>query len=115
MKGIQNVKNQIKKKRVSFDDYGKDAEHIEEAAEATIKTVESQKTKPAQSEVKSTERRYAKKQAITIHLLEEEIDTLEDINYFRRKNRIKTDRSTIVGDALRLLYDRESKRLKTQF
>jgi len=113
VEGIENVKNQIKKKRVSFDDYGQDTKPIEEAAEATVKTLKPQRTNAPKNEGKATERRYAKKQAITVHLLDEEIDMLEDIHYFRRKQRIKTDRSAIVGAALTLLYEKESRRLKS--
>lgn len=112
MKGIQEVANQLKtKKKITFDEYGdvpKDREEVKTPSPSLKENVPVPAEKAVKS--KSAEPQSSKKSQFTIYLLEEEAEMLDEIHFWRRRQKLKTDRSTIIGEALRQYYKKESKK-----
>jgi hypothetical protein len=98
--GIQDVKEKIKK--LTFEDRN-EALPLGTIAEVA-KPLESRDIKRNKNDIG---RRKAIKNQVTIYLLDDELEMLEELNFQRRKQKIKTDRSAIVGEAIKALYNKQ--------
>ena len=88
--GIEDVKDKIKK--ITFEDRNEVAATANETAE------------PAKAEPQKVDsRRKIKKNQVTAYLLDEELELLDALYIHKRKQKIKTDRSTIIGEAIKTL------------
>lgn len=73
-----------------------------------IKKLNSQNDKAlSRQNAKRLERRKLKKNMITVYLLDEEMEMLDQLHFMRR--RAKIDRSTILAEGLQLLHKKEIK------
>ena len=111
--GIQDTKKDIlsnnKIEKVKFEDR---LESIEPEGKKiqTDKNVKPKNDKKISSlAVKNLERRKASKNQVTAYLLDEELEKLEEIYFARRKKKIKTDRSSIIGEAIESFYNKTIK------
>lgn len=79
------------KKKLSFDDYGMPAQ------QQTSETVKQQAVLPAL------------KTKVTFYLSDEENDMLMDVYVKRIQEKNKTDKSSLIGEAIKLLFKKEMK------
>ncbi|MBP9708974.1 MAG: hypothetical protein KBD78_15160 [Oligoflexales bacterium] len=119
--GIQDTKKDIlgqnKIQKVKFEDRieSMEPQHIEIKNDIDEKTQNNKQLKNKTDKkinslnVKSLERRKASKNQVTAYLLDEELEKLEELYFHRRKNKIKTDRSSIIGEAIESFYNKTIK------
>ena len=103
-----NIKaNMVKhKKKITIED---EDTKVKNATKTPIKAkgkkVSGKKAKPQTEQTTETkERRHLEKHKVTVYLLEEEMLALDNIIVEHIKKRDKRDRSSIMAEALTLLY-----------
>lgn len=115
--GISDATKDILEKKkiekIKFGDTTIEPTEIINENNLTTKTLKQQKSKDFNNKNikslknqnnKSTDRRKASKTQITAYLLDNELEMLEELYFLKRKQKIKTDRSTIIGEAIELLH-----------
>lgn len=112
MTGINDIKDKIKK--LTFEDRN-EMKPPTDITEEMAQVKEVKKNKPQNNKninslnLKNVDRRRASKNQVTAYLLDDELQMLEEIHFERRKQKIKTDRSTIVGEAIKMFYHKTVK------
>ncbi len=107
MSNISKTQKNLKKK-LSLDDYM----HLDEQESRDVvvsNAGESSETDHARetSSAKQTEQSAGSKIKATYYLTEDDHSALTHIYIKRLQNKQKTDRSALIGEAIRLLYDKE--------
>lgn len=108
--GIQETKADIltgkKIEKVRFEDRIEPAQADDLVSDnQKVKTISAKEDKTVRRlNDKNLKRRKENKNQVTAYLLDDELEMLEEMHYLRRKNKIKTDKSTIIGEAIKVFY-----------
>src|SRR5262245_53750574 len=96
---IENFREKLKK--IAFESRNEITHTVNEIAEFV-----NTQLPPQSAEFKincNNNRRKANKHQVTAYLLDEELALLDQLHLHKRKAKIKTDRSTIIGEAIKTL------------